>query len=127
MIPIARPGVRRRKVVSWQRLSVRLAAGLVACASVSPFGRLTAAESNEWWAVKPLIQPAVPKNVAWGPDQKSTTNPLDAFVRATLEEKGLSPAPEADRRTLIRRVTFDLVGLPPSPDEINAFLKDQDR
>src|SRR6185295_4099097 len=50
--------------------------------------------------------------------------PVDAFVLAQLEKAGLSPAPEADRLTLIRRVTFDLIGLPPTPAEIDAFLKD---
>ncbi len=51
-------------------------------------------------------------------------NPIDAFILAGLEAKGLAPAPEADRRTYIRRVTFDLIGLPPTPEEIDAFLKD---
>src|SRR6187455_3399938 len=50
--------------------------------------------------------------------------PIDAFVLATLRQKSLSPSPEADRRTLIRRVTFDLTGLPPTPEEIEAFEKD---
>src|SRR5207253_817349 len=52
------------------------------------------------------------------------SNPIDAFVRAKLREKGLAPAPEADRRTLIRRVTFDLTGLPPTPGEVEAFEQD---
>jgi hypothetical protein len=51
-------------------------------------------------------------------------NPIDAFVRSVLEKRGLVAAPEADRRTLIRRVYFDLIGLPPSPEEIRAYLED---
>src|SRR5262245_5196166 len=67
--------------------------------------------------VKPVAPPAV-KGRAW------PRSPLDAFVLARLEAKGLSPAPPADRRTLLRRVTFDLTGLPPTPDELAAFLAD---
>jgi hypothetical protein len=51
-------------------------------------------------------------------------NPLDAFVLAKLEERGLKPSPEADRRTLLRRLSFDLLGLPPTPDEVEEFVKD---
>src|SRR5260370_1350032 len=51
-------------------------------------------------------------------------SPVDRFVRAKLLEKGMGPAPAADRRTLLRRVTFDLIGLPPTPAEIDAFLAD---
>jgi len=51
-------------------------------------------------------------------------NPIDRFLEAALAERGLSPAPPADRRTLIRRLSFDLTGLPPAPEEIRAFLKD---
>jgi hypothetical protein len=58
------------------------------------------------------------KRAAWA------QSPLDRFVLAGLEAKGLQPAPAADRRTLIRRVTFDLTGLPPTPDEIREFLSD---
>ncbi|HEX8912094.1 MAG TPA: PSD1 and planctomycete cytochrome C domain-containing protein [Humisphaera sp.] len=73
--------------------------------------------AGTWWSLKPLTRPAVP------PADRSA-NPIDAFVRATLKEKGLSPSPEADRRTLIRRVTFDLTGLPPTPEEVAAFAAD---
>ena len=74
----------------------------------------------DWWSLQPIRRPAVPdvKNRDW------VRNPIDAFILARLEAKGLAPAPEADRRTLIRRVTFDLIGLPPTPEEIDAFLKD---
>src|SRR5581483_7588274 len=71
-----------------------------------------------WWALRPLTAPQVPAMTAGG------RNPIDAFIRAKLADKGLSPAPETDRRTLIRRVTFDLTGLPPTPEEIDAFVND---
>ena len=58
-------------------------------------------------------------------DRNWVRNPIDAFIRAGLETNGLTPAPEADRTTLLRRLSFDLTGLPPSPDEIEAFLDDR--
>src|SRR6185369_14783830 len=51
-------------------------------------------------------------------------HPIDHFIRAKLSDNGLSPAPPADPRTLVRRLYFDLTGLPPSPEEIDAFAKD---
>ena len=72
------------------------------------------------WAWKPIRVPTIPavRNSAW------VRNPVDAFVLARLEARGLSPAPPAERRALIRRVTFDLIGLPPTPAEVDAFLND---
>jgi cytochrome c553 len=72
------------------------------------------------WSLKPLVKPEVP-NLK---DATRVRTPIDAFVLATLEQKQLTPAGEADRRTLIRRVTFDLTGLPPTPEEVEAFLAD---
>lgn len=79
------------------------------------------AQSNplDWWSLKPLQRPAVP-SVA------GTSNPIDAFIRTKLAEKKLTPSSEADRRTLIRRLFFDLTGLPPKPEEIDAFVADPD-
>ena len=73
------------------------------------------------WAFRPVAQPAVPrvKNQAW------VKTPIDAFILARLEAKGLKPAPPADRRTLLRRVTFDLTGLPPTPEEVSAYVGDR--
>jgi len=73
------------------------------------------------WAFVPVRKPAVPKvkNAAW------VRNPIDAFVLAELERRGLQPSREADRRTLLRRVTVDLTGLQPTPEEIAAFLSDR--
>ena len=73
------------------------------------------------WAFITPVRPAVPQiqNPLW-----ATGNPIDAFIRSRLERVGLSPAPEADKPTLIRRVSLDLTGLPPTPAEIEAFLND---
>jgi len=78
-------------------------------------------EQRSFWSFQPLKMPATPslKNVHWG------KTAIDKFVLAKLESQGISPAPTADRRTLIRRATFDLTGLPPTPEEIEAFEKDR--
>jgi hypothetical protein len=76
------------------------------------------AKGREHWAFSPITRPAVPATQIPG------GNPIDAFVAAKLSEKGLTLAPKAEKRTLIRRATFDLTGLPPSPSEIQAFLSD---
>lgn len=75
--------------------------------------------ANDHWSFRPLSHPAVP-NVD-DPDF-AIRNPIDAFVLRKLRENDLSPSPEADRRTLIRRTYFDVIGLPPSPDEVEAFV-----
>jgi hypothetical protein len=68
------------------------------------------------WAYQPVKRPPVPE--AHG------SNPIDAFIQSRLAQEHLQPSPEADRRTLIRRVSLDLTGLPPSPQEVEAFLAD---
>ncbi|MEX2026231.1 MAG: DUF1549 domain-containing protein, partial [Pirellulaceae bacterium] len=73
------------------------------------------------WAYQPLKKPAVP-----AVEGLKSANPVDAFIAARLDQLVLEPAPPADRRTLIRRVTFDLIGLPPTPEEIDAFVNDPD-
>jgi len=72
------------------------------------------------WAFRPIARPQVPrvKNTKW------VRNPIDAFVLAKLESKDISPSPEAGRGQLIRRLKLDLLGLPPTPDEVDAFLAD---
>jgi mono/diheme cytochrome c family protein len=72
------------------------------------------------WAYVPPVRPAVPKvsRAEWA------SNPIDRFIGQRLETAGLSPSPQADRRTLIRRLSLDLTGLPPSPEEVDAFLAD---
>jgi hypothetical protein len=85
-------------------------------------GRATSG-TDAWkrhWAFQPVHRPGLPpvKNTGWA------RTPIDRFILAKLEARGLSPSPEADRRTLIRRLSFNLVGLPPTPEEIDAFLSD---
>jgi hypothetical protein len=91
-------------------------AGLLLC-NPKPAG---ATDTDKPWAFVTPIRPAVPavRQTAW------PRNPIDAFILARLEAAGLQPAPPADPVTLLRRVTFDLTGLPPTPEEVDAFVKD---
>ena len=76
---------------------------------------------NKHWSFRPVVRPAEPavKNEAW------VRNPIDRFVLARLEKEGVAPSPEADRAMLIRRLSLDLLGLPPSPKEVDDFLADK--
>ncbi len=74
---------------------------------------------DNWWSLMPLADVVVPPE-----DDPWIRTPVDAFILAKLDEQGLSPSGEADRRTLIRRLTYDLHGLPPTPAEIDAFVAD---
>jgi hypothetical protein len=86
---------------------------LVSDAKASPIGR-------DWWSLGKLVRSSVPMST----EKNWAISPIDAFILAKLEEKGLRHSPPADKRTLIRRVTYDLHGLPPRPEEIDAFLAD---
>ena len=79
---------------------------------------VSAAQALDWWSLKPLTRPEVPGEVS--------QNPIDAFIQSRLQQERLAQSSEADRRTLIRRVYYDLTGLPPTPEEVDAFLADQD-
>jgi mono/diheme cytochrome c family protein len=83
--------------------------------------RLDLENARAFWSFRPLKRPEAPKLTT----HDSPLTPVDHFILAKLNEKGLSPAPPADKRTLIRRATYDLTGLPPTPEEIDAFLKDE--
>ncbi|REK12573.1 MAG: DUF1553 domain-containing protein [Planctomycetota bacterium] len=76
-------------------------------------------EDRQFWAFQPPKAPALPQT------NTPVEHPVDAFVQARLEDAGLPLAPLADRRTLVRRVYFDLMGLPPTPEEVQAFAADQ--
>jgi hypothetical protein len=79
-------------------------------------------EAPAHWSLRPRTRPAVPDP---GPALRPwVRNPIDAFIAERLAREGLRPSPEADRRTLIRRLTFDLTGLPPAPEDVEAFVDD---
>jgi hypothetical protein len=79
------------------------------------------ARASEHWAFQPVREYAVPRttNARWA------ANDIDRFILGRLEERGIQPGPAADRRTLVRRATFDLIGLPPTPEEVDAFVNDR--
>jgi hypothetical protein len=92
-----------------------------AAAAPKPAGKVITAEQRAFWSFQPLKDEPIPavKEKSW-----AKTN-IDHFVLAKLESKGMKPVGPADRRTLIRRVTLDLTGLPPTPEEVDAFVSDK--
>ncbi len=87
-------------------------------ASLAP---TTPAHDRSLWSLQPVQNPLPPAVK----DQQWPRSPIDRFVLARLEESGMTPAPAAAKTALIRRAYFDLIGLPPTPDEVDAFLQDQ--
>lgn len=88
---------------------------------LDPYEMTTATRAGrDWWSLQPIRRPPVPKVKP----AARAANPIDALVLARLEEHGLAMAPPADRRTLVRRLYFDLVGLPPAPEEMERLLAD---
>src|SRR6185295_9020679 len=73
----------------------------------------------DWWSLQPVKRLPLPtvRRSDW------PRNPIDFFILAKLEAEKLAPSPEADPRTLVRRLTFDLTGLPPTPEEVEAFVQ----
>ncbi len=80
----------------------------------------TVAAEPSWWSLKKLQRPAVPRSGDSNPG-----NPIDAFILAKLHERGLKPAPQADKLALLRRAYFDLIGLPPTPEQTERFLSNK--
>ena len=91
-----------------------------ATATPAKAGFQISAKDRAHWAFQPVKRPEVPN----ASSRKPGSNPIDAFLRARLRAKGLSPNPRATKRELIRRAYYDLTGLPPSPGEVEAFLAD---
>jgi Protein of unknown function (DUF1553)/Protein of unknown function (DUF1549)/Planctomycete cytochrome C len=89
-------------------------------AGKSAYTGMSLAESKKFWSFQPVKEPAPPA-VA---NKKWVRNPVDQFILAKMEARNITPNPAADKRTLIRRATFDLTGLPPTPEEVSAFLAD---
>src|ERR1700730_9939133 len=112
------------------RIIVGLAAGLTLAMSlvaaddaIAPLGTYKPLERRHW-AFQPRKN-AAPPTFASAADKAWAKTPIDAFILEGLKKAGLRPAPPADRATLIRRVTYDLLGLPPSPEEVDAFVRDK--
>jgi hypothetical protein len=110
------------KLEEWVRLGAPYSGPLIELPTAPSWtDRKIATESRQHWAYQPLrpVTPPVPSDGAW------SVNPLDAFIRAAQEQAQLTPNPPVDRRTFARRVTFDLIGLPPTPEELAAYLADE--
>jgi hypothetical protein len=115
----------------WHGIAVSLSAALLWCAPDQPASSPSktpvqngetafSEQQRKWWAFRKPVRPSIPQ-VA---DPRWNVNPLDAFIRKVLDEKGLEPAPPADRRALIRRAYLDLIGLLPAREEVEAFVND---
>jgi len=89
---------------------------------VAPPAEPDSAKAREFWAFQPVRLAPVPKPQS---SRFKIQNPIDAFVLARLQDKGLEPAPPASKAESIRRLSFDLTGLPPSPEEVKAFAQDR--
>ena len=100
-----------------QTLNVFLC-GLFLLATVLVSGEQFTQEDLDYWAYQPLSNSKAPavQNAEW------VRNPIDAFILAKLEESDIKPSPQTDRRTQIRRAYFDLIGLPPTPDDVETFV-----
>ncbi len=113
------------------RCEIVLAGALLALSGTGPLaGRDPETKEETWWSLKPIVKPsrrayastlALP---AVGGATDWIRNPIDRFILARLQARGMKPSPEADRRTLLRRLSYDLVGLPPTPEETEAFRND---
>jgi hypothetical protein len=93
----------------------------------APYDRPLDTESDKdedpWWSLKPIVKPVLPHAAPAG-FENWARSPIDRFILARLKEKGLAPSPAADKRTWLRRVSYDLIGLPPTPAELEQFLAD---
>jgi hypothetical protein len=107
------------RTLRWLSVVVILIAVLALPGTSNRAAPPTAKTDKELWVLKPVVRPEVPAGVT------KSSNPLDAFIAAQYRAKNLQPVGPADKRTLLRRVYLDLIGLPPSPADQEAFLKDE--
>jgi len=106
----------------WVKMGAPWPGAAEAAAVVKPVAKKEfTAEQKAFWAFQPVSHPVTPpvKDAAW------VKTPIDRFILAKLEERGIHPAPPADRASLLRRATFDLTGLPPTEQELSTFLADK--
>ncbi len=96
----------------------------VVAGAVWPASVVIKEDPLDWWSLRPVVKSRVPALRDQSPREVRT--PIDAFIGAGLRSASLSASPEADRRTLIRRLSYDLLGLPPAVDEVEAFVADTD-
>src|SRR5262245_13002437 len=101
--------------------AVALVSLALASDAIAPIATYTDVERRAWWLQK-RSTPAVPSFQS-AADRTWAKNPVDAFLLAKLRKEGLRPSRPADRRTLLRRVYFDLIGLPPTPAEVEEFFR----
>ena len=107
-------------LTTWVKLGVPWGGAKTAGAAEDMQARAARAKETHW-AYRPIVRPEPPASVS---DPAWTVNPIDRFILAALDKNGLRPSPAADRRTLLRRATFDLTGLPPTAAEVAAFVAD---
>ena len=121
-MPMQQPKLSEKEIgdlAAWVKSGAAWPETAVAKSEKKP-GYVITPEQRAFWAFQPVKRPAEPKvkNESW------VNSPLDRFVLARMEESGLAPNKPAGKRDLIRRAYFDLTGLPPTPDEVDAFVKD---
>ncbi|WP_020474814.1 PSD1 and planctomycete cytochrome C domain-containing protein [Zavarzinella formosa] len=115
------PAAQLDILTKWVKADLPMKDGQGASAHAEPKAGTVTAESKNYWAYKPVARPAVPsvKNGAW------VANPIDAFILSKLELKNLTPSKPADKLALVRRLYYDLIGLPPTPEQVDSFVNDQ--
>src|SRR5260370_21770093 len=102
-------------------LGVSILSLLIASESIAPLGKYTPVERRHW-AFVARSQPGIP-TFTLAAERAWARNPVDAFIMARLKKENLKPSPQADRATLIRRLRFDLTGLPPAPRAVRRLSR----
>jgi mono/diheme cytochrome c family protein len=108
-------------LTKWVKMGLPWPAGKGEIVSEEPKGGVVTEEAKNYWCYRPVKRPEVPAVK----DREWVRNPIDAFLLAKVEAKGLTPAPPADRVALVRRAYYDLTGLPPTPGQVDAFVGDR--
>jgi mono/diheme cytochrome c family protein len=104
------------KLEKWVTAGLAMPADKKPAASGHAKGGVVTEEAKKYWAYQPVKKPAVPAG--------SAANPIDRFLNVALQAKGLTPNPQADKVALVRRLYYDLTGLPPTPEQVDEFVKD---